>query len=247
MTADDRDLDRLAESVAFAHDPGVAVAQPSRERDELERVAALVTFALAGREPVPSPLRVRLSAAGLAYCATRNPGTRADAPRPPLAVVRDRSRGRWVAFACGLAAGALLWLGLGSGASTAPPGERRAALLAIGDTARLAWQAGPSPYAGAVAGDVVWSDAVQQGFLAFTGLRPLDEAHRYQLWIVDGDRNGPPVDGGLFAVEDATAETLVPIRPTLPIGRAVAFVVTVEAARGAVVSAQEHVVAVARN
>jgi hypothetical protein len=96
-----------------------------------------------------------------------------------------------------------------------------------------------------VSGDVVWDDASQLGFLTFEGLPPLDDEHRFQLWIVDGQRQGAPIDGGLFAIGKADEPTVVAITAKLPVGRAAAFVVTVEAKAGVVVSAQEHVVAVA--
>jgi hypothetical protein len=110
---------------------------------------------------------------------------------------------------------------------------------------RIAWKSGPSPFAGTVRGDVVWSQDRQVGYLRFTGLPPLAPGHRFQLWVVDGERTGAPVDGGLFSIADATAETVVPVHTTLPIGKPAAFVVTVEDARGVVVSGQEHVVAIA--
>ena len=73
----------------------------------------------------------------------------------------------------------------------------------------------------------------------------LPEDQAYQLWIVDGERDGAPVDGGVFTIDAADQETLVTIRPALPIGKPTAFVVTVEGRQGAVVSKQEHVVAIA--
>jgi hypothetical protein len=139
-----------------------------------------------------------------------------------------------------------LWFALRPAAAPGRPAtEQRASIVADAGTTTLAWKRGPSPMSGGVEGDVVWSGARQEGWLRFRGLPPLDPDHRYQLWIVDAQREGAPVDGGLFAIGDAASETLVPVRAALPIGDAKAFVVTVESRRGVVVSAQEHVVAIA--
>lgn len=57
------------------------------------------------------------------------------------------------------------------------------------------------------------------------------------------------LDGGLFDLPPtagAGAQIVVPIRATLPVRQAAAFVVTVEERGGVVVSAQEHVVALAK-
>ncbi|MBX3462885.1 MAG: anti-sigma factor, partial [Planctomycetes bacterium] len=135
---------------------------------------------------------------------------------------------------------------LGGRGDGAPPAERRAALLASGQAlVRWSWQPGPSPLRGEPHGEVVWSTARQEGYLTFRGLPPLDPEHRFQLWIVDGQREGAPVDGGVFAIEDPSRETVVPVHAALPIGRPAAFVVTVEDKAGVVVSKQEHVVALA--
>ncbi len=95
----------------------------------------------------------------------------------------------------------------------------------------------------APAGDVVWSGEQQAGRLHFVALPANDPSReRYQVWIVDRDRDPRfPVDGGMFDSSGATVE--VPFTSRLPIGSATGFVVTLEGARGAVVSQREHVVA----
>jgi hypothetical protein len=128
-----------------------------------------------------------------------------------------------------------------------PATDARAALLRAREgVVTCAWEPGPSPRRGDVRGDVVWAVSRQEGFLRVQGLPALDAAHRYQLWIVDAARDGPPVDGGLLPPLPGAGETVVPIAARLPVQRAAAFVLTVERAHGAVVSAQEHVVAIAR-
>lgn len=260
MTTPEERLEAIAEAVAFAHEPDVSVPQDPTTAS-FERTAALCAFAVAGHGTVPKHLQQRLQAAGFAFCAERaaarhrqpaepqlaNPSPAAP-PRP--ATPPRRGPGMLFAFAAGLAAGLLLWIALPARPTDDPerraPGLDRTALLTESRTVRSNWQRGPSERSGDVTGDVVWSPDRQAGFLRFTGLPPLDPAHRFQLWIVDQQREGAPVDGGLFEVADAKAETIVPIHARLPVGRAAAFVVTVEDRAGVVVSKQEHVVAIAR-
>ena len=239
-------LEALAETVVFAHD-GESVSLPDADPHArvFERTAALASAALAHREPLPPTLQARLAAAALQFCAER-----AAQPLPKLRVAPASAR-RWpqvVTFFAGLAAGLALWLAIRDrSAAERPAIERRATLLEErAADVRWSWQPGPSPYRGAVSGEVVWSSARQEGYLTFRGLPPLDADHRFQLWIVDGHRDGAPVDGGLFAVDDAGDTTVVPVHPALPIAEPAAFVVTVEDKAGVVVSKQEHVVALAK-
>lgn len=236
--------EQLAEAVVFAHDVDVAqLGDDDPQRRAFEHTAALALAAFAQRAVVPSGLQVRLAASGLQFCAERRPVARPVG----IAAAAATDRRPWVAFACGLAAGITLFLLPALRSDTPPAADRLRAQLLAADTAavRVPWRAGPSPMSGDVRGDVLWSAARQEGYLTFRGLPPLDAEHRFQLWIVDGSRTGAPVDGGLFAIADADQDTVVPVRATLPIGRPAAFVVTVEAKAGAVVSAQEHVVAIA--
>lgn len=270
-TSDPR-LEQLAEAVAFAHDPTTAwpvattgTADAAALRG-LERTAALAATALAERPELPKHLQDRLAAAGLSFCAEQRrkagrptaPSPNASSPilRPVAAAAIDRpTAGPSVrTFLFGLAAGAALWFAWGALRPVPPAAptlteptltEQRASLLAAPATVRLPWKAGPSPRSGAVTGEVLWSQDQQQGILTFRGLPALDAEHRYQLWIVDGNRTGAPVDGGVFALADGTAETLVAVQAKLPIGKPAAFVVTVEERAGVVVSKQEHVVAIA--
>lgn len=240
MSEPDPQLEALAEAIVFAHEPDAPLPGPGLGVLALERTAALAAAAFAGPVAVPERLQRRLAAAGLAICAERRRELSDDAPR-----TTPRGAGRGIPmFLLGVAAGVVLWFVLRADAEV-PIERRRDALLASRSAVQMPWKAGPSPLRGQVEGDVVWSADSQQGFLRFRGLPPLDDDHRFQLWIVDGNRSGAPVDGGLFAVADAAVETIVAIRAALPIGAAKAFVVTVEPRGGVVVSKQEHVVAIA--
>ncbi|KIG15660.1 hypothetical protein DB30_05408 [Enhygromyxa salina] len=97
-------------------------------------------------------------------------------------------------------------------------------------------------------GSVLWSSEAQAGVLTLQGLAPTGSGDsggtQYQLWIVDNKRDGPPVNGGVFDVEDA-GEVQIPVEARLVIGEPSAFVITVERPGGVVVSTQDRVVMVA--
>ncbi|MCU0862910.1 MAG: anti-sigma factor [Planctomycetes bacterium] len=259
-------LDTVADAIVFAHEPDAPPLPPAlpevppREISALERTAALAAAALAfgavpagSGEPPPPSLQNRLAAAGLSFCAEQRqrfaaqpPGFTTTLPRrQPLALVSS--------FVLGAAAAGLgLWFGMLRPQQATMQQQAvslrdlRAQVLASEQSAvRIEWKPGPSPLHGSVAGDVVWSPTRQDGWLTFRGLPKLDADHAYQLWIVDRRREGAPVDGGLFTIDNPAVETLVPIHAKLPIGSPVAFVITVEDKTGVVVSKQEHVVAIA--
>jgi len=120
----------------------------------------------------------------------------------------------------------------------------RERMLASPGVAHVAWDGA----ADMKSGDVVWDPRQQRGFLRLRGLVANDpQRARYQLWIFDAGRDDRyPVDGGVFDVPAGHDEVLVPVHPTLPVVRAVAFAVTVESPGGAMVSNREKVVAFAR-
>ena len=150
----------------------------------------------------------------------------------------------WLPFVLGAAAGIAATVAVFAPRDEGVPEQRRLALLDVQGTARIDWKPGPSELHGKPDGDVVWHSGLQQGFLRIRGLAPLPKEQQYQLWIVDGNRTGAPVDGGLFDLADGN-EHVVPITARLPVGAAKAFVVTVEPRGGVVVSEQKDVVAIA--
>jgi hypothetical protein len=241
---------------------------PPRELTALERTAALAAAALAvapvtvgGAIDVPPPnLQQRLAAAGLAFCAEQRQRFSAHPPGFTTTLPARRPFALLSSFVLGAAAaGLLVWFGVvrpqasslqrqtaSLQQSEQSLRELRSQVLASEKNAlRIDWKPGTSPLTGSVVGDVVWSPTRQDGWLTFRGLPKLDPDHAYQLWIVDRRREGAPVDGGVFTIDDPTHETLVPIHAKLPIGSPAAFVITVEDKNGVVVSKQEHVVAIA--
>ena len=140
-------------------------------------------------------------------------------------------------------------------AKTAPvpavltPAEEREALLARGATVtRMDWSTTKDPAASEVTGDVVWSAADDKGFMRFRGLAVNDRAKlQYQLWIFDKTRDQRhPIDGGVFDVDVATGDVIVPIRAKLDVREATLFAITIEQPGGVVVSSRKRLVLAAK-
>ena len=129
---------------------------------------------------------------------------------------------------------------------TSPPivsvADQRTALLDSGpqDLVRVQWKPGTDgdPIGTQVSGDVIWSDAQQQGFMRFAGLPVNDPTQeQYQLWIFDAERDARyPVDGGVFDIESSANEALIPIKAKIHVDKATLFAVTIEKPGGVVVS-----------
>ena len=99
----------------------------------------------------------------------------------------------------------------------------------------------------AVAGDVVWSDVKQAGYVRVKGLPMNDKAKEtYQLWIFDKTQDPrKPIDGGTFDV-DSNGEVVIPIDAKLKAQGAAMFAITMEKAGGVVVSDRKKVAALAK-
>jgi hypothetical protein len=109
------------------------------------------------------------------------------------------------------------------------------------------------PFAGTVGefalaeGEVIWSDARQEGYLTLSHIPSNDPGEsQYQLWIVDPSRDEFPVDGGVFNIGSSAGPIVIPIDAKLPVRAPAAFVITEEKPGGVVRSKQEIVVAVAK-
>lgn len=250
----DMRLESLADSVLDAWEAGAQVdfgpagddASLRRELADLERAATVVAAASAARTALVEPMRpeflAKLAQLG-ASITMPSPAVTQPSPTAPV-LGRAISRRRVAPFLVGAAAGfALAWMSLGVNVDDQPD-EQRDAFLRRGNYAQIDWKPGTSRAHGTVKGDVVWCTQRQQGYLRIDGLEPLPPGMQYQLWIVDADRTGAPVDGGLFDLASAN-ENVVPIQAKLPVRQAKAFVVTVEKQGGVVVSEQHDVVAIA--
>jgi anti-sigma-K factor RskA len=97
------------------------------------------------------------------------------------------------------------------------------------------------------AGDIVWSDAKQKGYLRLTGLPKNDPGKQtYQLWIVAENQDPKtPVDGGIFDI-NSDGEVIIPINPKVKALNPKVFAITIEKPGGVVVSKQEKVAALGK-
>lgn len=228
---------------------------PERERERWEQIAGTATSVLLTRtrQSVPETLMSKLRTDALVFYARRgrvrwDDVVKTTSPRPPTVLPSERNP--WLVYIAAAAA-LLLAFAVFFGPSREPaldPAQARAVLLDSGAVdVRHEWKPGENPVAAGIEGDVVWSSGRQEGYLRLRGLAANDPTERqYQLWIVDGERGMPPVDGGVFDVPSGQGETIVPISAKLEVGQASLFVITVEPPGGVVVSERgERVAAVA--
>jgi len=221
-----------------------AAQHPDVDVDCYERAAAAIWLHHSDGQcqTMPKALKSRIAASA----PLRPTNLTALAPNTPASSwANGWVWGGWAA-AAGLAAW-LLWSAPQSSGTLDASAQRTAFLKAEPTARRVAWAPTEDPDGRAVAGDVVWSQAAQQGYMRFTGLPRNDpKAKQYQLWIFDAQRpDATPVDGGVFDIT-TDAEMVVPIHAKLAVGQAAMFAVTVEAPGGVVVSQREHIVALAR-
>ena len=114
------------------------------------------------------------------------------------------------------------------------------------DLARGSWGAGNVKEI-VPAGDIVWSDAKQAGYMRLSGLPKNDPNQKtYQLWIFDETQSEKtPIDGGTFDV-NADGEVIIPIHPKLRPRNTKMYAITIEKAGGVVVSDRKEIVALAK-
>lgn len=232
------------------------------EREELLRAASLAQVAFLRRDrpahvELPAALRARLAEQAKSWTAT--PAVPA-ASVTDLAEARQRksasreaqqtlttARGGYSAGWYVAAALAVVMLTLqllpepapppGTAPLAVTPADRRDALLTEAtDLLSVPWAASAEPGYENARGDVVWSDARQEGYLRLAGL-PVNDHNRaqYQLWVVDASRDVHPVDGGVFNIS-SEGELIIPIQAKLAVSKPGAFAVTLEKRGGVVVS-----------
>lgn len=111
------------------------------------------------------------------------------------------------------------------------------------DVMKLEWSTTDATL-GDVSGEVRFNTKMQQGCITLTGLPKLEPSQAiYQLWIIDSDRQGPPVDAGLFeATGSMTTADQIPFTPKLRVSNPVVFAITREAPGGVVTSKNQPIV-----
>lgn len=118
--------------------------------------------------------------------------------------------------------------------------QLRQRLLDQVGTRQFDWTAGPTPLESSVAGNVIWNQDQQEGYMVFDGL-PINNAllEQYQLWIIDPQRDKHPIDGGVFDIT-RSGKVIVPIHAKLDVIDPQAFAITIEKPGGVVVSDQSR-------
>ena len=231
----DLDSAELAEWAALAEELGLGPDQ------RLDRFAAELEVALGSApEALPPDVAARLKAAIPAAAKIVPLDTPAPPPRKKPAFLPWLG---WAAAAC------LLGLLVLRDSATGPaPADRRDALVKeAADLRRIAFAGTGGSYA-SVAGEVLWSDARQEGYMVLSNLPANDPAKKqYQLWIVDPARDEIPVDGGVFDIPAGGGPVVIPVDAKLAVKNPAAFVITLEQPGGVVRSKQEVVAAVAKS
>lgn len=228
----------------------------AEDDDSFDLAAAAVDLATLPAEPMPAALAAELLARAERQLAPAQPTKE----RRPAPVRRQASR--WLAAAMlVIVAGGVWWSTRRPPTPPAPQvvyvpavvprplslAEERAKFLAeYHDVQTRTWTATKDPAGHGAAGEVVWSQSAQRGYMRFVGIAKNDpRKFQYQLWIFDKDRDARyPVDGGVFDVS-TTGELIVPITARLPIGQPTLFAITVEKPGGVVVSDRKRIVVTA--
>lgn len=243
----DLDAQELLAWRALAAEEGIA---PDAS---LEWIAAQLEIeaALQSPETVPTALMATLLQQAR-YTANPPQKIAPLAPLAPTAPSPIRSHNPWWGWAAAAVLAILLVIqSLKSPTSTdtTVPLEVSQALFVrqTPDLVRLPFAGTTGDYA-ATAGEVLWSDQKQQGYLLLENLPVNDSSkQQYQLWIVDPKRDEIPVDGGVFDISsDQKAPVIIEIQAKLIIQNPQAFVITVEQPGGVVRSKQEKVAGIAK-
>jgi len=242
-------------------------ASNANDLQELELAAAALQLALADalKPAMPDSLRQRIADASVSLIVPTSDGSiqfsqsrRAESTASGNSALDDTNFGQrqssrltwregaaWLAVAASLFFAAQLWFDSDTQKQqmtrVITATESRLALLNDSrNLTRVDWSNGKTPFENSVTGDVVWSNASQQGFMRFVGMPPNDPLQeQYQLWIIDPERDAEPIDGGVFDIA-STGEVVVPIQAKLKVLKAAAFAITVEKPGGVVVSTQDR-------
>jgi len=232
-------------------------------RDEMMTAASLVQLACLNRDDqarvgLPQALRTRLLMQADAWNAGRQASTTTSiaAPvadldsarrrkagsagqQPSPSWWRTRSAAGWyvaAALALAVVVPRLAPVPAVAPAAVSAQSQRAMLLREAADVVTVPWGPSAEPGYEAARGDVVWSDARQEGYLRIAGLPVNDRTrNQYQLWLVDTSRDVHPVDGGVFDVS-SEGELIIPVQAKLLVNHPAAFAVTLEQPGGVVVS-----------
>lgn len=244
-------------------------ASAEAEFHSLEVAAAAISMAgLSSLEPLPAHLYSKIIKKAPKFVGVRSLETESDLP-PTTSRYAGESSARpswfgWLGWTAAAAACIALAVNVyltqfrpGYDTAVAPPVTvpqpltiaqlREEFLLSTPDLTKANWAAGNVKDIKQIAGDIVWSDEKQAGFMRFRGL-PIKTApdHCYQLWIFDTTQDkATPIDGGIFDV-NIDGEIIIPIKAKLQAARPYQFALTIERHGGVVVSDQENIAALAR-
>jgi len=207
---------------------------PGQDSEEFDYVLAALSLRGVETEELPNRVRDAVRIEALTHL-----------PKPKQVYVARRRIPRrellaWtVAMACSLLL-ALQWLPLNSPQNPSIAEQRTELIATSADLIEAPWTPGTHPFKQQVSGDVVWSNAMQKGYLRFTNMPVNDPAaEQYQLWIIDPQRDDKPIDGGVFDISKS-GEVIVPINAKLGVVNPQAFAVTIEKPGGVVVSSQDN-------
>jgi anti-sigma-K factor RskA len=241
------------------------LAESSIDPESFERVAAAAAVALnpGPYEPLPADLKARIASAAPGHLAaaerlapdhtsdaTRFPRLTPGSSAVPSGARRFRERLAWLVAAASVLFAISTWWFARSIPATLPSlAEQRSQLLEQApDAQQFDWTATADPAAQGATGDVVWSNREQKGYMRFKGLAKNDpETNQYQLWIFDSKQDERyPIDGGVFDIDLATGDVIVPIHAALRVVEPQLFAVTVEKPGGVVVSSRERIALTAK-
>ncbi|HEX4412492.1 MAG TPA: anti-sigma factor [Lacipirellulaceae bacterium] len=176
------------------------------------------------------------------------PETRVTTPAPPKHRIQFREVLAWCAAAACFIFAIVNWTTSHSTARLASPRATAEFLKDTPDAIKLSWAATEEPAAKGASGEVLWSNAKQKGFMPFKGLAKNDpKTRQYQLWIFDAKQDERyPVDGGVFDIDSATGDVIVPIDTKLRVIDPKMFASTNEKPGGVVVSDRKHIALLAK-
>lgn len=229
---------------------------PDVDADAFDRAAAAIDLALGEQrfEPLPARLKSRVAAsASLSSTQIRSAHHRAiaETARPAGQQLSPVARSSFLLWSGWTVAAAAILFMVYIARVRLRPGDTTNFLDVIeaaNDRLAVAWKPTEDPDGKNVHGELVWSNTLQSGFMRFAGLPKNDPSQRqYQLWIFDANQDERyPIDGGVFDVASTAGDVIVRIQAKLRVVSPKMFAVTEEKPGGVVVSAREHLVALAQ-